>query len=158
MITNAMPIDTVGRTLSSVQPRNTQPVASSAQANPAPAVVQPADAVAFPATDVVQVSSQARGAQQSADTANTPSRQNASAQASGGEDQDLARVRELIAELQKQTTAVTFSYSKDDGDRLVIQVVNKATGEVVRQVPPEEMLKLSERMKALKGFLFEKTS
>jgi len=42
--------------------------------------------------------------------------------------------------------------------RPVITVRNTNTGEVVRQIPTEEVIRVAHRMDALKGILFNKSS
>jgi len=40
-------------------------------------------------------------------------------------------------------------------DTLVVQVMRKDTGEVIRQIPPEELLRLSQKLHELAGILLE---
>ncbi len=56
---------------------------------------------------------------------------------------------------QVATTKVSFDVDKDTG-RSVVRVLNKETGEIVRQVPPEELLTLVARMRQLSGIIFNK--
>ena len=56
---------------------------------------------------------------------------------------------------QVATTKVSFDVDKDTG-RSVVRVLNKETGEIVRQVPPEELLTLVARMRQLSGLIFNK--
>nr|CRH07716.1 putative Flagellar protein FlaG-like protein [Candidatus Magnetococcus massalia] len=51
-------------------------------------------------------------------------------------------------------TSRRFSVDKDS-ERLVVRVVNRDTDEVVRQIPNEEMLSLSRRMRQLRGILLD---
>lgn len=38
---------------------------------------------------------------------------------------------------------------------LVVQVIRKDTGEIIKQIPPEELLKLSQRLQELVGILLQ---
>lgn len=38
---------------------------------------------------------------------------------------------------------------------LVVQVIRKDTGEIIKQIPPEELLKLSQRLQELVGILLK---
>ena len=40
-------------------------------------------------------------------------------------------------------------------ETLVVQVIRKDTGEVIKQIPPEELLKLSQRLQELVGILLQ---
>ncbi len=50
---------------------------------------------------------------------------------------------------------IKFSISKDTGD-IVVQVINRKTDEIIRQIPPEELLKLRAKLKEICGMLFDK--
>lgn len=156
MFPNAIPTETSGRVPSSVQPQSAQPSAWTATPSAAHAAGNPASPVTFP-SDIVQVSFGARNMKRSADLAAKSSSSGPTQESGPSTTQDVARVREAIAELQKKTTAVTFAFS-EDGSRVIVKIINKSTGDVVRQLPPEEVLKLAERMDTLRGMLFEKTS
>ena len=54
---------------------------------------------------------------------------------------------------QLAATKVSFDVDEETG-RSVIRVVNKETGELIRQVPPEELLTLVARMRQLSGLIF----
>ncbi len=56
---------------------------------------------------------------------------------------------------QVAATKVSFDVDEETG-RSVVRVVNKETGEVIRQVPPEELLTLVARMRQLSGLIFNK--
>ena len=45
-------------------------------------------------------------------------------------------------------TAVTFRLNRET-DRFLIEVVDRSTGEVVRQIPPEQLAKLAEQVGSL---------
>lgn len=44
----------------------------------------------------------------------------------------------------------------EDTNRLYVQIVDKTTKEVIKQIPPEEMLELSAKIKEMVGLLLDK--
>lgn len=56
--------------------------------------------------------------------------------------------------LQVVQRTLQFTLDEDSG-RMVVQIKDANTKEVIRQIPPENMLKLAEQMDKLKGLLFE---
>lgn len=70
-------------------------------------------------------------------------------------------LKELTEELNEYMddlqTNIGFSM-RDDPDRtLIIEIKNRETGDVIKQLPSEEMLKLREKMVELTGLLFDKS-
>lgn len=66
---------------------------------------------------------------------------------------------EAIAEMNRQMQAQRrdLSFQIDDvADRTVITVRHKETGEVVRQIPDETVLRVAHSIEALKGLLHDK--
>lgn len=63
-------------------------------------------------------------------------------------------VDELNDAMEQVGTSLTFSVDKDTG-RTVVKVVDRKTGEIVRQIPSEEMVRLSQRIAQLMGVLFD---
>ena len=53
------------------------------------------------------------------------------------------------------STKITFDVNVETG-HAVVQVVNKETGELIRQVPPEEVQTLASRLDSLSGLIFSK--
>jgi len=70
--------------------------------------------------------------------------------------------KELLKELAKQykeflslfDLEAKIVYDKKY-DTLVVQVIRKDTGELIRQIPPEELLKLSKKIHELVGLILE---
>ncbi len=52
---------------------------------------------------------------------------------------------------------VRYRIDKDTGD-LVISLVDHATNEVIRQVPPDQILKLRQRIEEFLGVVFDQTA
>ncbi len=60
-------------------------------------------------------------------------------------------INDLVYELS--ATKVTFDVDDATG-RHVVRVLNKETGDVIRQLPPEALLNLVARMRQLSGLIF----
>lgn len=63
----------------------------------------------------------------------------------------VAALNDLVH--QVASTKITFDVDEATGQS-VIRVLNKETGELIRQVPPEELLILAAKMKQLSGLIF----
>ena len=61
-------------------------------------------------------------------------------------------VEDVQQYLQQLNIRLSFKLHDKTGD-LVVRVLDKDTGEVIRQIPPEEMLKLREKLEELTGVL-----
>jgi len=53
-----------------------------------------------------------------------------------------------------KNTGISFSINKDLG-KMVVKVIDKDTDEVIRQIPPEEMIRLMARMTEIVGMLMD---
>ena len=67
-------------------------------------------------------------------------------------------ISEVVKEInhlvhQVASTKISFDVDEETG-RTVIRVVDKETGEIIRQVPTEELLTLVARMEQLSGLIF----
>jgi len=56
--------------------------------------------------------------------------------------------------LNKLNERIVFSIHEETG-QVVVKVVDSETNKVIRQIPPEELLKLREKLDELIGILFE---
>lgn len=75
--------------------------------------------------------------------------------------QSRANIHEAVEKLnrQMQETNRDLSFSVDDAsDRVVIKVQNTTTGEVVRQIPDESLLRVAHNIEDIKGLLHNATS
>lgn len=69
----------------------------------------------------------------------------------GNETQELDRAVTQVTEFLKvQNRQLSFSVD-DASQRMVIEVMDKESGEVIRQIPSEEMLELAERIENLRS-------
>ncbi|HNY66990.1 MAG TPA: flagellar protein FlaG [Deltaproteobacteria bacterium] len=68
---------------------------------------------------------------------------------------DVQRDIEAINDqLESMNRSIRFSIDDSSKD-VVVKVVNKDTGEVIKQFPPEQVLKLRERLNEMAGLLVE---
>lgn len=66
-----------------------------------------------------------------------------------------AAIAEANARLQQAGQALKFNYD-ETADYTVVTVQNSTTGEVVRQIPNEAVLRVAHNIEKLKGFLLDK--
>lgn len=68
-------------------------------------------------------------------------------------------VRNLVEKLNSYISSlndsVKFSYS-EDAKALIVKVVDSKTGQVIRQIPPEELIKLEASLAQSIGIIFNK--
>ncbi|MBU1340937.1 MAG: flagellar protein FlaG [Proteobacteria bacterium] len=67
--------------------------------------------------------------------------------------EDVEQMVEALKDLT-ETLQTKLNFSVDAGtNNIVVKIIDKDTDKVIRQIPPEEMLKLQEKMQDLTGFL-----
>ena len=69
-------------------------------------------------------------------------------------DQLERTIESINVDLKLSETNLSFAVDKIS-DRVLVSVVNEDTGETVRQVPAEAILKVAHNIEALKGILFD---
>jgi flagellar protein FlaG len=65
----------------------------------------------------------------------------------------VTKVTEVV---QKLGTKVSFSYDERTPNP-VIKVMDEESGEIIRQIPREEMLHLMSRLREVSGLIFERS-
>jgi len=67
---------------------------------------------------------------------------------------------ELLSEIKSLTENGAYSvrFENDNNAGLVVKVVDRETNEVIRQIPPEELMELTKRLNELKGNIVNTTS
>ena len=69
-------------------------------------------------------------------------------------------IKQVVAKMQEQIDSMNISlqYSTygDHGERIAIAVVNKETGELIREIPPKELRSLYTKMSELAGMIFNR--
>lgn len=72
---------------------------------------------------------------------------------------DIGQLQEAIEDVQAAVDvfnrSLDFSVDKASG-RFSVKVIDTLTEEVIREIPPEKVLKIAARMKELVGLLFDK--
>lgn len=85
--------------------------------------------------------------------------------ATDGDERSIDALREQIEGLvdavneklqSMPETSIQFLIDNDSGD-VIVQIVDVKTDEVIRQIPPEEVLQISERLDELKGLILDRS-
>jgi len=81
------------------------------------------------------------------------------AQTTGGNaDASPAQVKQMVAEMQghldSMNVSLQYSLYGDHDEKVAIKVVNKGTGDVIREFPPKELQALQAKMGELVGMIF----
>jgi uncharacterized FlaG/YvyC family protein len=58
--------------------------------------------------------------------------------------------------IEQMNVSIQFSTYGDHGEKMAITVVNKETGEVIREIPPKEIRNLYAKMTEIAGIIFNK--
>ena len=64
-------------------------------------------------------------------------------------------VKSLNEQMKSLDTNVTFGFN-DKIDVMFVNVMERSTGKIIRKIPTEEAMKLSEKMKEIVGMIFDK--
>ena len=62
---------------------------------------------------------------------------------------------ELNSYMDDLQTSLGFSIHEEIDNLVVVEIKNRETGELIRQIPPEELLTIREKMAELTGLLFD---
>jgi len=81
--------------------------------------------------------------------------------AKGRDRMDLSQMTEVAADIQKNLSMIhdvdlQFSVHEATGD-IMVTVRDESSGEVIREIPPSEMLDLAARLGEMVGLLFDQT-
>ncbi|MCA1797578.1 MAG: flagellar protein FlaG [Geobacteraceae bacterium] len=74
----------------------------------------------------------------------------------GEQSADQVQPEELLSQIKSLTEDGLYSVrfeNDQDAQEMVVKVVDRDTDEVIRQIPPEELLNLTERLNDLRGNL-----
>jgi flagellar protein FlaG len=75
--------------------------------------------------------------------------------------QSQAQSEELLNQIKALTDEGQYSVrfeKNDDLDELIVKIVDQKTDEVVRQIPPEELINLSKHLRELQGNIVDTVS
>jgi flagellar protein FlaG len=72
----------------------------------------------------------------------------------------LTELSELASDAQKNMNIIhnvnlQFSVNKDSG-RIMVTVTDETTGKVIREIPPEEIVRFAEKFDEMVGMIFDK--
>jgi len=73
---------------------------------------------------------------------------------------EKGKAKELVEEVQSYLEDLNIQLSFDLSEKteeVVVRVIDRDTGEVIRQIPPENLLDLREKLKELRGVLLDGT-
>lgn len=78
--------------------------------------------------------------------------------AGGNADVSPAQVKQIVAEMQSNLDSMNiglqYSLYGEHDEKIAVKVVNKKTGEVIREIPPKEIQSLQAKMGELVGMIF----
>lgn len=82
-----------------------------------------------------------------------------------GSQQEQIDSREAMEELKdalndqmnELQTKIGFAISEEFDDQVVVEIRNKDTDELIKQIPPDDALKIRDKMAKLTGLLFDKS-
>lgn len=78
----------------------------------------------------------------------------------GGAAAGQKEVKKIVEKMQEQIDSMNISlqYSTygDRGEKIAVSVVNKETGELIREIPSKELRNLYNKMSELAGMIFNK--
>ena len=72
-------------------------------------------------------------------------------------EREIVRGHEKHISLETRQTHLKFETDENTGIR-VIKIIDAESGEVVRQIPPEELVKITKTLRDLKGLFISKES
>jgi len=83
--------------------------------------------------------------------------QDAAARQGTVEEQKQVQPEELISQIKAITEDGLYSvqFESNDNSELIVKVIDRETDEVIRQIPPEELVSLSEHLQELRGNLVD---
>lgn len=79
----------------------------------------------------------------------------------GATEQNKVQAEELLSQIKTLTEGGLYSVrfeKNDDLQELIVKIVNQETDEVVRQIPPEELINLSKHLRELQGNIVDTVS
>jgi len=72
----------------------------------------------------------------------------------GAGEQSKMQAEELLTEIKALTDGGLYSVrfeKNEDSQELIVKIVDQKTDEVIRQIPPEELINLSKHLRELQG-------
>ena len=66
-----------------------------------------------------------------------------------------AQVAEQVQSYLQETSDVELKFRKDESGKMVVQILDRSNGKVIRQIPPENLIKVRDKLEELRGILFD---
>jgi flagellar protein FlaG len=79
---------------------------------------------------------------------------------SGGDGETVSRAqfKQMVKQMQRQldsmNVSLQYSFYGTGGEKVAVKVVNRETGDVIREIPSKEMQALQSKMSELVGMIF----
>jgi flagellar protein FlaG len=71
---------------------------------------------------------------------------------------DAKEITEILNDyMDDLQTNLGFSIREDLGSQVIVEIKNRKTDEMVKQIPSEELLRIMENMKELSGIIFDQS-
>ncbi|MFP4381816.1 MAG: flagellar protein FlaG [Candidatus Sumerlaeia bacterium] len=116
-----------------------------AKSEPQPQVGQPENSTpAVKSDDVVVVSPKAM----------TQNKQSDEVQQKTAQEKIADRIRESVNKIQQRATSLRFDVEEING-KVLVRVVNRESGEMVREIPPEQIRNMMDKLEDLRGVIFK---
>jgi flagellar protein FlaG len=69
--------------------------------------------------------------------------------------ESVERIHDMVKQANERTSAVKFEIEHDRNNELIVKIVNKNSGDIVREIPPEEIRNMTDKLEELRGILFK---
>jgi flagellar protein FlaG len=66
-----------------------------------------------------------------------------------------AQVADQIKSFLQEASDVELDFHKDEQGKMIVQVLDRSSGKVIRQIPPENLVQVRDKLEELRGILFD---
>jgi flagellar protein FlaG len=66
-----------------------------------------------------------------------------------------AQIAEQVQSYLQETSDVELNFRQDETGKMVVKVLDKSSGKVIRQIPPENLAQVRDKLEELRGILFD---
>jgi flagellar protein FlaG len=80
----------------------------------------------------------------------------AGGEATASDEQVKRMTQEIESQIQRMNVSLEFSRYGERGEKIAVVLANKATGEVIREIPPKEIQNLYNSINDLAGMIFDR--
>jgi len=75
----------------------------------------------------------------------------------GPQEEVAEKIRKIIEQVKSRQTDLRILVDSSDHD-VIVRIISRKSGELVRQIPTEEMVDLQKKLDDLKGLIFHKAT